>query len=109
MVAQDRKGPLIREVGLEVEPLLRNPRILVVEDEVNELALVRKMLHLRRFECDCASSMAEAREHIRRTRYDIVLVDVHLPDGSGLELVEKTKTRDPLLIVMTGSNDIQTA
>jgi response regulator RpfG family c-di-GMP phosphodiesterase len=98
-----------QKIGLEVPAPARQPKILVLEDEGTVQGLVRAMLQVRGIGCDCAASVAEARVQLRRTRYDILLVDVHLPDGSGLELVEETQPNDPLLIVMTGSNDIQTA
>ena len=106
---QGRRGPLNQGLGLDVPPPSRPPRILVLEDETTVQTLVRAMLKIRGFECDSALCVAEARQLMGRTRYDIVLVDVHLPDGSGLALVEEAETDYPLLIVMTGSNDIQTA
>ncbi len=67
------------------------------------------MLTIRGFACDVSGSMADARALMERTRYDILLVDVNLPDGSGLALTEDAGRESPLVIVMTGSNDIQTA
>jgi response regulator RpfG family c-di-GMP phosphodiesterase len=109
MRIQGRRGPLTQGIGLDVPAPARPPRILVLEDEGTVQTLVKAMLKIRGFECDAASTVAEARGLMRRQRYDIVLADVHLPDGSGLELVEKADADDPLLIVMTGSSDIQTA
>jgi response regulator RpfG family c-di-GMP phosphodiesterase len=96
-------------IGLDVPAPVRPPRILVLEDEETVQTLVGAMLKIRGYECECATSVQGARDLMARTRYDIALVDVHLPDGSGLELVEEAEAEDPLLIVMTGSNDIQTA
>jgi len=100
---------LTQGIGLEVPPPGRPPKILVLEDEGTVQALVGAMLKVRGFACDSARSVAEARDLMARVRYDIVLVDVHLPDGSGLELVGEAAADAPLLIVMTGSSDIQTA
>jgi response regulator RpfG family c-di-GMP phosphodiesterase len=107
--AQGRRGPLAQGIGLDVPLPERPPKILVLEDEGTVQTLVRAMLQIRGFECDSAGCVAEARRLMSATRYDIVLVDVHLPDGSGLELVEEAEADAPLLVVMTGSNDIQTA
>jgi putative nucleotidyltransferase with HDIG domain len=104
-----RGGPLSGGIGLEVPAPTRMPRILVLEDEASIQSLVRAMLKVRGFECDCAGSIADARALIQHARYDIVLVDVNLPDGSGLQLVEESGAGEMLVIVMTGSNDIQTA
>ena len=107
--AQGRRGSLAQGIGLDVQSPARPPKILVLEDEGTVQTLVQAMLKIRGFECDSAMCVAEARRLMSTTRYDIVLVDVHLPDGSGLELVEEAKAEAPLLVVMTGSNDIQTA
>ncbi|HEY9593911.1 MAG TPA: HD domain-containing phosphohydrolase [Spirochaetia bacterium] len=86
-----------------------SPRILVVEDEPDIQQLVAAMLKIRGFGCDLAGTIAEARGRMGGGRYDLLLIDVNLPDGSGLELAEKAGEDAPLTIVMTGSNDIQTA
>jgi response regulator RpfG family c-di-GMP phosphodiesterase len=109
MRTQGKRGALTQGMGMDVPPPARPPKILVIEDEGTVQTLVRAMLNIRGFESDSATCVAEAKELMERTHYDIVLVDVHLPDGSGLELVEESEADDPLLIVMTGSSDIQTA
>ena len=103
------RGPLSHGIGLDMPDPARPPKILVLEDEGTVQTLVRAMLRIRGFECDSATCVAEARRLMSAVRYDIVLVDVHLPDGSGLELIEEANAEAPLLVVMTGSNDIQTA
>jgi len=93
---------------LEVPGPTRPPRILVVEDDVTIQTLVTALLSVRGLECDLAGTVEEARNLMARSIYDILLVDVNLPDGSGLSVVEEQRG-NPLVIVMTGSNDIQTA
>jgi putative nucleotidyltransferase with HDIG domain len=102
------RGALVGEIGLQATGPTRPPRILVIEDEETIQTLVTAMLQIRGFDRDLAGTVGRARELMARQVYDIVLVDVHLPDGSGLSLVEESSS-DPLIIVMTGSNDIQTA
>ncbi len=100
--------PNLGDVGLEIPAPTRLPRILVLEDEESIQTLVTAMLKIRGFECDMAETVQKARVLMARKTYDIVLVDVNLPDGSGLSLVEEAGG-EPLVIVMTGSRDIQTA
>jgi putative nucleotidyltransferase with HDIG domain len=85
------------------------PAILVLEDQSDIRMLVTAMLKIRDLACEVASCLAEARDLMTRTRYDLLFVDVNLPDGSGLSLVEEKRPDSPLVVVMTGSNDIQTA
>ena len=56
-----------------------------------------------------AGSVARAREVIERERPEIIFLDVTLPDGSGLSLVERTGSDGPLVVVITGSRDLETA
>ncbi len=52
-----------------------------------------------------AASLAEARAALAKTSVDVILVDLDLPDGSGLELVAELSRRQPGIatIVLTGS------
>jgi response regulator RpfG family c-di-GMP phosphodiesterase len=103
------KGPLAQAMGLDIPAPTPPPKILVLEDEKAVQSLVAAMLKIRGYACDTAGSVAEARALMERARYDIVLVDVNLPDGSGLALTEDADENAPLIVVMTGSNDIETA
>jgi putative nucleotidyltransferase with HDIG domain len=108
MLAKGRRGP-IEGIGLDVPTPSQPPKIIVLEDEKEIQSLVVAMLKIRGFTCDVAGTLAEARALMAATRYDVMLADVHLPDGSGLSITEGAAEDGPLVIVMTGSNDIQTA
>ena len=52
---------------------------------------------------DIAGTAASASELYRRRKYDLVLTDIGLPDGSGIELVQKMKEiKDIPAIALTG-------
>jgi two-component system KDP operon response regulator KdpE len=87
-------------------------RILVVEDESANLDLVRASLDalgdpfLRSSVIDGASSLGEARAALAEKVFDIVLLDLWLPDGDGLSLareVRATGREKPLIVVVSGS------
>lgn len=73
------------------------PRILLVEDEPANRALVRAILDrtgrlaLREAVLHEAATIAEARSLLATCPIDIVLVDVRLPDGNGLDLAAELK------------------
>ena len=73
------------------------PRILLVEDEPANRALVRAIIartdrpELRGIVLHEAASIAEARSVLARHPVDIVLVDVRLPDGNGLDLATELR------------------
>lgn len=81
----------------------------MLEDEETVQTLVRSLLKVRGLECDVAGTVGQARELVRGRRPDLLIVDVNLPDGSGLSLLEEAADLDPMAIVMTASADIQTA
>ncbi len=57
-----------------------------------------------------ASSVGEGEDMLRRTRPDVMVVDVSMPDGSGLSLVRSARNRSPQLgiVVLTMHNDDET-
>jgi two-component system response regulator PilR (NtrC family) len=62
-------------------------RVLVVDDEPDIRELLELTLVKMGLGVDAAGSIAEARERLRATRYQLCLTDMRLPDGEGLELV----------------------
>ncbi len=66
-------------------------RVLVVDDNPDSLVIVRGLLEPRGYEVEEASSGPQALELIRARRPDIVLLDVMMPEMSGLEVLQKIK------------------
>jgi putative nucleotidyltransferase with HDIG domain len=94
---------------MEGNKLPGQPRILVLEDEASIQELVATMLRIRNLDCEAVSCLADARERVGRERYDILFIDVNLPDGSGLSLVEGNGPDSPLVVIITAYSDIETA
>jgi DNA-binding NtrC family response regulator len=86
-------------------------RLLVIDDDRTVHHLVRKMLEPLGFEVLSAYSADEGLEEIEKQNPDAVLLDVILPDKSGLEAFEVIAERDSRLpvIVITGSGSSDTA
>lgn len=64
------------------------PRILVVDDEAHLRELLEITLIKMGLDVDSAESLSVARQYLQKQTYSLVLTDMRLPDGSGLELVE---------------------
>lgn len=64
------------------------PRILVVDDEAHLRELLEITLIKMGLDVDSAESLGIARQYLQKQSYSLVLTDMRLPDGSGLELVE---------------------
>lgn len=64
-----------------------SPRILLVDDEPDLLDLMELTLVKMGLETDRAVSVAEARECLSKTQYDLCLTDMRLTDGEGLDVI----------------------
>ncbi|MFA5082134.1 MAG: EAL domain-containing protein [Hydrogenophilaceae bacterium] len=89
-------------------------RVLHVEDNPVDADLARRQLARTAMDIslDQAASLASARTCLEHPEnYDVALVDLRLPDGSGLELLAEIRARQlPLAVVMlTGSGDQESA
>ena len=58
-------------------------RILLVEDDPNVLMLLEHVLRGAGHDVDLASTVRQARSHLGQRRYDLVVADGKLPDGTG--------------------------
>ncbi len=69
-------------------------KILIVEDEKNLLETVTAFLQKEGFVCEMADSYFAAEDKLAAFDYDIIILDITLPDGNGLDLLQKIKTSD---------------
>jgi DNA-binding response OmpR family regulator len=60
--------------------------VLLVEDDLNIAQTLQFNLEQNKLECVWAKSLAQAREELKRSQIDLVLMDIGLPDGSGLDM-----------------------
>ncbi|MGD2040052.1 MAG: hybrid sensor histidine kinase/response regulator [Anaerolineae bacterium] len=88
-----------------------SPRILVVDDELGMREGCRRTLKAAGHQVDTAEDMASALDLIRTREYTLYLLDVMLPDGSGLELLAPITEGDPdaICIIITGFGSIEMA
>ena len=88
------------------------PRILVVDDEPQLLEVIRDVAGSQ---IDCriatASTIAEAKKSLVVQSVDLLIVDIHLPDGDGTSLIELHKKNNPTAgtIIMTGEPSMDRA
>lgn len=84
-------------------------RVLIVEDGSTLLRNLSRALSLAGFEPLTATNAVQARAILDADGADIVCLDINLPDGDGLELLEDIRGRRPELpaIVMTGHDSLE--
>ena len=68
---------------------MSSPRILIVDDEADLRELLEITLVKMGLDIDSAPTLAVARDYLAKTEYALVLTDMRLPDGLGIELVHE--------------------
>jgi len=66
-------------------------KILVVEDEIELLIAISNYLTKEKYICELAENFEKASEKLSIYEYDIILLDITLPDGNGIELLKTIK------------------
>jgi two-component system, NtrC family, response regulator HydG len=86
------------------------PRALIIDDDLGFLAGLEELVRREGFAVASASTLKQAREEIATNPPDILLVDLYLPDGSGLGLLEDFEHGSaPEVVLITGSATVETA
>lgn len=81
-------------------------KILIVEDEVFIAYAEQEILELDDHETELCHNGREALELILKNDYDLILLDIMLPEMDGFEIMEKTSFRNIPVIMVTAKNDI---
>jgi len=86
-------------------------KILVVDDEPFIAKSVSEALRAKRYSVSTAESLAKAERLLKRDGFDLMLLDVNLPDGKGTDLLERLAAipHKPLIIMMSGAATIESA
>lgn len=86
------------------------PHILIVEDDANARAALGELVGAEGFTTALAGSLRDARIQMSRHSPDAVLIDLVLPDGNGMDLMEDIAPHSGTeIIVMTGHASVETA
>ena len=85
--------------------------VLVVDDETSILNTLKKALSLEGYQVDLAGGIKLAEERLAKHSYDVVLLDVALPDGDGLDLLGRLRVggNDSVVLMMSGHATIDAA
>lgn len=85
-------------------------RILVIDDEENIRSSLKSALERRSHSVVTASNYKQG-EQFSKTNFDIIFLDILLPDGNGVELLEKIikENRHQTVVMISGHADIDTA
>jgi DNA-binding NtrC family response regulator len=86
-------------------------RILIVEDDKNIRETMKNILEQRGYETDAAETGAEAEQKLKNKFFNLVLLDIKLPNMEGTQLLAKLHETTPKMvkIMVTGYPSIENA
>ncbi len=94
---------------LENKELHRTFRVLIVDDAPLNIEIVANALSGEKYEIHSETGGLEALKRVRTVSFDLILLDVQMPDLDGFEVLRRLKenpaTRDVAVIMLTGQAD----
>lgn len=86
-------------------------KIIVLEDDLIVRKNLEQQLRNRRYEVASAASIADAEELLTKDTFDLMFVDVRLPDGEGTDLLRQLQARPerPIVVIITGFGSVESA
>ena len=82
-------------------------RVLIVEDEKPISNLIKISLRNAGYQCDCAMDGSEAIDKIDNGKYDLILLDIMLPEIDGFELLQYIRPLEIPVIFLTAKKDVK--
>jgi DNA-binding NtrC family response regulator len=93
-----KKRPVAKSKKLPAK--IRKAKILVVDDEADFVSLIQTILTQEGYGVDTATSATQAIALQHKNAYDLALVDLRMPEMTGLELLQYLKARDKSIFVI---------
>jgi two-component system, NtrC family, response regulator AtoC len=97
------------QIGDKFQSINTIKKVLIIEDEVLFARAVAKRLQKEGYECENAETIEAGRSIYKQLQPDLVLLDMRLPDGNGLDLLSEFVTKGTPTIVMTAYGEISDA
>ena len=91
------------------EPYFSFMKILIIEDEIELANSISSYLQDEKYVCEIATSFSDAYDKIGLFYYDCILLDIMLPDGNGIKLLEELKKerKQDGVIIISAKDSIQ--
>jgi two-component system response regulator HydG len=99
----------IEKIVSIIESALQKTLILVVDDSFDDRETLKSILEERGYSVVTAATGGEALARVKEKRFDIIFLDVKLPDIDGVDFFEQVKAMDPevAVIMMTGYSETE--
>lgn len=97
-----------------IEPTKNKPHLLIVEDDAETAEVLAAALAAQEYDIDCAATGQSALEHLQLRDYDLITLDLQLPDMNGIAIVEHIRQQESWqqkgekkmpIIIITGAID----
>lgn len=95
--------------GKQAPFLRQQTKVLIVEDEALFARAISRQLQKSGYECAHVEAIQDAKEILKQFSPDVVLLDMRLPDGNGLDLLPFFVAKNAMVIVMTAHGEISDA
>lgn len=88
-----------------------NQNILLVDDDQTLLLSLQKLLSIKGYESDTAHGGEDAICQLNKKEYDLVLLDLHMPDVNGYDVMQhiKTDVNKPAIVIISGETSFEAA
>lgn len=86
-----------------------NPSLLIVDDDVSFVRAAAELARSIPYDITVAGTVRQADLWLRRESFDLALLDISLPDGSGLDLIQTCRRRGTEVVVITGNPTVESA
>jgi len=104
MVAADTTNSTLNKLGSHSADRTLT-EVLIVEDEANVASLLSEYLKQQGYMVAVAKTVSMAREGLYEMSPDIVFLDVHLPDGLGLDLIPFLRSNHDCRIIVMSADE----
>ena len=80
--------------------IIEDPKILIVENESKIQKIITTVLKSNGLRSSSVKTLSEAQKKLEKSNFDIILLDLDMPDGSGFSLIQKAIESTPISIVV---------
>ncbi len=87
---------------------MKKGRILIIDDESSLLESLEMFLSEKGYSVECATNASEGIFKSKSFNPELIILDVRLPDMNGIDLIEKMKTKNRNIIIITAFHDMET-
>lgn len=87
---------------------MANRKILIIDDDADLSMIITDMLESKGFEVQCAQSSEEAFDILSECSFDIILLDINLPDSSGFEICRQLREVSNVPVIFASARTSET-